>query len=469
MNDQNNLNPSTQSTADFFRKHIAQIGKNDHPYVAALRQKAIASFEEQGFPTQKLEAWKNTSLETALDKEYIFDIQPPEEQANPRSIFRCEIHNFETYLFTQLNGWNLYEQAPLTTLPDGVIVGSLWEAIKKYPEIFETHYGKYARNEFNGMIALNTAFAQDGLFIYVPDNIEVEKPIQMVNIVQTDEALFIQPRHLIVVGKNSKLTLVHCDDSTKEERTFINSVTEVFLDEGSIMDHYKMQNKDAGSTVVTSLFIHQKDHSNVTTHTLTFNGGTLRNEVYADLQGSGCDTQLNGLYLVDNKQHIDNQVYVNHAKPDNTSRQLYKGIIDDEASAVFNGHVEVQRDAQRTSAFQTNRNILLSENARVTTKPFLEIYADDVKCSHGATVGQLDTDAMFYIRSRGICERNARMLLMYAFAAEVIQKINIGILRERVDVMVQKRLKGELSICDQCVLHCKDERGITFEIDMTKV
>lgn len=469
MKDQNKLNPSQDSLAEFFKQHITELGKNDHPHISGLRQKAIASFEEQGFPTRKLEAWKNTSLEEALNREYVFDLEPPREQTNPRSIFRCEIHNFETYLFTQLNGWNVIEHAALTTLPDGVIVGSLWEAIRQYPGIFDEHYGKYARNEFNGMIALNTAFAQDGIFIYVPDNTIVEKPIQMVNIVQTEESLFIQPRHLIIVGKNSKLTFLHCDDSTRKEQTFINSVTEVFLDENSTMDHYKMQNKDASSTVVTSLFIHQKSFSKAYTHTLTFNGGVLRNDVYADLRGRGCDAQLNGLYLVDKQQHIDNQVFVNHAEPDNTSTQLYKGIIDDEASAVFNGHIVVERDAQRTSAFQTNRNILLTDKARVTTKPFLEIYADDVKCSHGATVGQLDPDAMFYIRSRGICERNARMLLMYAFAAEVIQKINIGILRERVDVMVQKRLKGELSICDQCVLHCKDERGITFEIDMSKV
>jgi Fe-S cluster assembly protein SufD len=199
------------------------------------------------------------------------------------------------------------------------------------------------------------------------------------------------------------------------------------------------------------------------------NGGILRNEVFTDLQGSFCQAHLNGLYLVDKKQHIDNQVVVHHAKPDNTSTQLYKGIIDDEASAVFNGHIEVHRDAQRTEAFQTNRNILLNDAARVTTKPFLEIYADDVKCSHGATVGQLDPTAMFYIRSRGICERNARMLLMYAFAAEVIQKVKIDILRERLDMMVQKRLKGELSICDQCVLHCKDEHHFTFDIDMSKI
>ncbi len=469
MKSNNQLNPSRQSLKDFFNKHIKDIGRNDDANIAAIRQQAIAAFDVLGFPTQKLESWRNTSLTEAIDKEYIFDLLPPEGRTDVHSIFKCEIHNFDTFLFTQLNGWNVYDHSPLTTLPDGVIVGSLCEAMKQHPEIFEKHYGKYARYDKNGMIALNTAFAQDGMFIYVPDNTIVEKPIQMVNIVQSDDALFIMPRHLIVVGKNSQLTLLHCDDSTKEERTFINSVTEVFLDENSSMDHYKMQNKDAGSTVVTSLFIHQKDHTNATTHTLTLNGGVLRNDVYADIQGRGCDTQLNGLYLVDKKQHIDNQVYVNHAFPDNTSTQLYKGIIDDDASAVFNGHIEVQRDAQRTSAFQTNRNILLSDNAHVTTKPFLEIYADDVKCSHGATVGQLDPDAMYYIRSRGICERNARMLLMYAFAAEVIKKVKIENLRERLDVMVQKRLKGELSICDQCVLHCKDERGITFGIDMTKI
>jgi len=386
-----------------------------------------------------------------------------------KTIFRCEIHNFETYLFTQLNGWYVYERAPLTELPNGVIVGSLNAAIKKFPEAFKEHYNRYALDEKNGLVALNTAFAQDGIFIMVPDNVTVEKPVQIVNVVNSSESLFLQPRHLLILGKNSSLQLLHCDDSLHHENTFINTVTEVYMDENSVFEHYKLQNKDEGSAVLNSLFIHQESGSRAYSQTLTFNGGLIRNDIHAGIYGRGCETNLYGLYLVGGKQHVDNHVYVDHAGPDNTSYQLYKGIIDDEASAVFNGHIIVQRDAQHTNALQVNKNILLTENAHVNTKPFLEIYADDVKCSHGATVGQLDPEAMFYLRSRGICEKNARMLLMYAFAAEVVNKINIDILKERIDLMLQKRLRGELTICDQCVLHCKDERTINFEIDMSKI
>jgi Fe-S cluster assembly protein SufD len=463
------IKPTNGALPKLFDEQIAQIGASDTDGIVKLRQQAILSFAQQGFPTQKLEDWRNTSLKEVLEREYNFYFTRPAEKIDVNKIFRCEIHNFETYLFTQLNGWYVYENAPLTELPNGVIVGSLQEAMGRYPEVFNKHYGKYAGIEKNGLVALNTAFAQDGIFIMVPDNVVVEKPIQMVNIVNSPENLFLQPRHLIVLGRNSKLTLVHCDDSTIHENTFINAVTEVFVGENSEIEHYKLQNKDEGSAVITSIFIHQESNSRAHSHTLTLNGGLIRNDVYSGLHGRGCESNLYGLYLLDKKQHVDNQVYVDHAQPDNTSFQLYKGIIDDEASAVFNGHILVRKDAQRTAAFQNNRNILLNDNARVTTKPFLEIYADDVKCSHGVTVGQLDPEAMFYIRSRGICERNARMLLMYAFAAEVVNKINIQILRDRLDNMVQKRLKGELSICDQCVLQCKDDGEFSFEIDMTKV
>jgi Fe-S cluster assembly protein SufD len=469
MPKQYSIQPTNAALSELFSTQLEVIAAGDDAAMTSQRQEAIAQFGELGFPTPQLEEWRNTSLEEALGRKYVFSFDRPTEKTDINSIFQCEIHNFETYLLTQRNGWYLYENSPLSELPGGVIVGSLSEAVRRYPEIIAQHYGRYADIKKNGLIALNTAFAQDGIFIMVPDHVSVEKPVQMVNIVDAKEPLFLQPRHLIILGKNSRLTLVHCDDSARHETTFSNAVTEVFADEGSSFELYKMQNKDAGSSVVTSVFVHQKSNSNVQTHTLTLNGGLIRNDIYAELTGSGCDTKLYGLYLVDRQQHVDNQVYVEHAGPGNTSLQLYKGIIDDEASAVFNGHIMVHPQAQKTEAYQTNRNILLTDAAKVTAKPFLEIYADDVKCSHGVTIGQLDADALFYLRSRGICNRNARMLLMYAFAADLVNKISISLLRERLDQMVQKRLRGELSICDQCVLHCKEDLSLTFDIDMSKI
>ncbi|HNW88706.1 MAG TPA: Fe-S cluster assembly protein SufD [Bacteroidales bacterium] len=464
-----NLVPGKEQLISLFEQFREDICSNDIPCISELRTKALKSFSATGFPTREIEEWKNTSLINSLVPAYNFYFSPFEKKPDIDTIFRCEIHNFETDLFTQLNGWYLYKQSPVTRFENGVIAGSLSAAFKAYPELIKKYYGKIAETEKNGLTALNTAFAQDGIFIYVPDNVVIEKPIQMVNIVDIDESIFLQPRNLIILGKNSKLTFVYCDDSIKHETSFINSCTENFIGENASLDFYKMQNKDSRSTVITNNYFKLEKNSNLISNTLTFNGGLIRNESYVSLSGSGSDAKVYGLYLVDREQHVDNQIYVDHMVPETTSYEQFKGIIDDNASAVFNGHIHVCRDAQHTEAYQSNKNILLTDTARVTTKPFLEIYADDVKCSHGATVGQLDPEALFYLKSRGICDRNAKMLLMYAFAGEIATKINIGVLRERIDAMIVKRLKGELSICDQCVLHCKENEAINFEIDLSKI
>jgi Fe-S cluster assembly protein SufD len=461
--------PDKDQILSLFEKYKDEICLNDFPYITDLRSKALESFAINGFPNQSLEKWRNTNIVDSLAKSYNFHFTPFEGKVDIDKIFRCEIHNFETYMFTQLNGWYIYNQSPLTELPNGVIVGSMASALKAYPDITSKHYGKYAAFDDNGMIAMNTAFAQDGIFIFVPDNVTIEKPIQMVNIVNINEDIFIQPRNLIVLGKNSKLTLVYCDDSIKHKSSFINSVTEVYVDENAEIDFYKLQNKDDASTVITNTFFVQEKNSHINTNILTFNGGLIRNETKVVMQGSHADAKIYGLYLVDKDQHVDNQVTMEHVAPDTKSYEQFKGIMDDNATAVFNGYVHVHREAQKTEAFQSNKNILLTDTASINTKPFLEIYADDVRCSHGSTVGQLDSEALFYIKSRGICDRNAKMLLMYAFAAEIVNKINIEVLRERIDSMIVKRLKGELSICDQCVLHCKENEMVNFEIDMSKL
>lgn len=438
------------------------LGSNGH--FRTMRTEAMKNFTRLGYPNRRQEAWKYTDLEPALQVPYRMQLIPSEERADASKIFQCEIHNFETYLFSLLNGSYVWEHAPLSELPDGAVVGSLRAAAIKYPELFARHYGQYADMKNGALEALNTAFAMDGIFIWVPDGVVVEKPIQMVNIVNLRENVFIQPRNLIIIGKNAKLTLVHCDDSVQHQKNFTNAVTEFIIGENSELDYYKLQNKDDDATLINNNYFHLSDYSRLTSNTLTFNGGLIRNESKVKIDGSGAEANLYGLYLMDRKQHVDNRVFVDHAKPNSLSNELYKGIIDDDASAAFYGHILVQRDAQQTNAYQNNRNITLTDRARVDTNPFLEIYADDVKCSHGATIGQLDQDALFYLKSRGICDRNARMLLMYAFAAEIAGKITIPALRVRTEEMIEKRLKGELSICDQCVLHCKDQPE--FRIDM---
>ncbi len=453
---------------ELFTSHELSLSPGENGNLKDLREQAMQHFMRLGYPTRKLEAWKYTDLGQTLDIPYHVDLNPTKEKVNLDAIFRCEIHNFETYLFSQRNGWYVWETTPFSTLPEGAFAGSIRSAKKMFPKLFEQHFGKYADIESGALEALNTAFAMDGIFIYVPDHVVIEKPVQMVNIVDAEHNLFIQPRNLIILGKNARLTLVHCDDSLRHSHNFTNAVSEFFLAENASLDYYKLQNKDDDCTLINNNYFHLSDYSRLTSNTLTFNGGLIRNESKVRIDGSGAEANLYGLYLMDRKQHVDNRIFVDHAKPGSISNELYKGIIDEFASAAFYGHILVRRDAQQTNAYQNNRNITLTDTARVDTNPFLEIYADDVKCSHGATVGQLDQDALFYLRTRGICERNSRMLLMYAFAAEIAGKITIPALRERTEQMIEKRLRGELTICDQCVLHCKDQ-PIEFKIDMSQV
>ncbi len=458
------------SMIKLFEEKQSLIGKNDTRDIASRRQAAFSHFKKLGFPDAKNEKWRGTDISKALSVEYTHYLEPFQQDVDVENLFKCEVPNFETYLVTQLNGWYAYRNSALVTLSNGMIVGSLARAFEMYPDLVNKHYAQYADDSSDGMIALNTAFAQDGIFIYVPDNVSVTETVQMVNIIDHDKNLFVQARNLIIIGKNSKLTLVQCDDSIDHRESFINSVTEISIGENATLDHYKLQNKDEQSTVVNTIFFDQQAGSQLSSNALSLNGGIIRNDTRVKLGGPGCQANIYGLYLMDKDQHIDNQVFVDHASPNCDSGELFKGILDDHASGVFNGHVLVRKDAQKTNAYQNNKNILLTDKAVIDSKPFLEIYADDVKCSHGATVGQLDSEAMFYIRSRGISETNARMLLMYAFAAEVVNKISIPELRQRIDDMVKKRLRGELSICDQCVLRCSNqEKQVKFKIDVSKI
>jgi len=444
-------------------------GLNEAPFMKKIRENALESFQKNGFPHNKMEDWRSTNLSKTLAMDFKQHFEPGSEPVNIDSIFSCDVHHLDTYLITLLNGWYSNAEKPLNILPDGTIIGSFAKASVVYPEIFEKYYAKTAEDPKNGMNALNTAFAQDGVFIYVPDNVKVDKTIQIVSIINLDENILIQPRNLVVVGKNAQLQLVHCDHSVQHRASFINSVTEIFIEENAEVEYYKLQNKDNETTLITTTYFEQAAHSRLTSNVITLNGGLIRNNMRVSLNGAGADAKLLGLYLMDREQHVDNNLFIDHRSADCTSTQLYKGILDDQAEGVFNGHILVRPDAQRTQAYQNSKNILLTDKANIHTQPQLEIYADDVKCSHGATVGQLDPEAMFYMRSRGIREDTARMLMMYAFAAEVINQVKILPLRHQIDEMIYKRLKGELSTCDQCILDCNAKRDIHFEIDLKKI
>jgi Fe-S cluster assembly protein SufD len=439
---------------------------NEIEFVKNARKKAIQEFQKVGFPSKEQENWKGTDIEKLLQDDYIFSNELTiDENIDINSVFKCEIHNFETLFFANFNGHTLSEQQSLSVLEGGVVAGSIKQAFIQYPQLMEKYFSKDNIVEYNGLTALNSALAHDGLFIYVPQNVHFETPLQLVNLIMHPQKVFVQTRNLIVLEEGSSLTFLQCDDSLQDNNTLTNSVSEFFIGKDARLDHYKLQNKDLSSVMFNTSFFHMEEGAKLNSNMITFNGGSIRNEFVVDLNGRNANADLSGLYLIDKTQHVDNQLMMRHNAPDCISNQTFKGILDEEASAVFTGHVYVAEGATKTEAYQSNKNILLTDEASIMSKPFLEIYNDDVRCSHGSTTGQIDQLAMFYLQQRGICEKNARMLMMYAFADEVIRKIEVDRLRSRTENMVNKRLRGELSSCDQCILHCKPEDMTPFKID----
>jgi Fe-S cluster assembly protein SufD len=459
------LEDINQYFSEFLTTYPLSNGSNSH--FKQLRKDAAEQFRQQGLPKRSNEMWREMKWDfITKNKKYIMQTEPKAYQP-VENYFQCSTEDINADMFTFLNGWYVHKNAPLTLFPDGIIVGSLREAIIQFPDLVSSYLAKNKEIE-NGLTHLNLALWQDGFFAYIPDNIHVKRPIQIVYIVNSDENIFIQPRNLICLGDNASVKIVHCDDSLECKETLINTVTEIYVGNASQCDYFKLENKDNQSSLINHLLIQQKALSKVNTNTTVFNGGMVHNTIAVSLTEPKATVNTNGLYLVDKNQDISNCLFIKHHAPDCNSNQLYKGILDDSAKAKFVGHIFVEKDAQKTEAHQTNRNILLTDQANVLSKPFLEIYADDVKCSHGSTVGQLDEEAMFYLRSRGICEQNARILLMHAFAKEVVDKISIEALSERTERLVRKRLTGEIISCNNCMQAC-DKKSISFEIEVPEL
>lgn len=470
MKKQDSIFPLKDKLVNDFEIYRSEIAVNNNDELINIRKSAFENFLKSGLPTQALEEWRNTDLTDVYNETYNHYYKPPEKFEDIDKIFQCNVPHLKTKMLAMYNGWYVAKDDYINKFPNGLIYGSFAHAIKEFPELVNKYFAKIEEASENSFTNINTAMAMDGFFIYVPENVKVEIPIQLVNIIHHDKNIFIQTRNLIILEKNSKITLIHCDDSYNHQKSLINSVTEVYAAENSNIEHYKMQNLNNDSTLINTVYYSVDANTNLTTNGISLNGGKIKNNQYIYFNGTNCQANAYGLYLMDRKQHIDNMVYVKHNHPYCVSNELFKGILDDSATGAFNGHVYVGKDAYKTNAFQSNKNILLTDKAKANSKPFLEIYNDDVKCSHGSTVGQLDYEAMFYLRSRGISEHNAKMLLMYAFADEIIQKITIEPLKFRLEDMVKKRLRGELSVCDQCVLHCSQpEKEYNFEIDLAKI
>jgi Fe-S cluster assembly protein SufD len=446
-------NQTKEMLVKLYQDNKTLIDNNVGERIRSVRGKALDDFKKLGIPTKKVEAYRYTDLEKVLTGDYDTEFSTEQFKVDLQEIFKCEIPELDTHVVLVLNGF-YYHDNQLSGLPEGVIVTSLAQASVSYPGLFSAHYSKYVNTAEDSLAALNSFFAQDGVFIYIPENVKIDKPVQIINLCFSIKNLRITRRNLIVAEKGSELQVIVCDHTLCKRRYLSNSLTEVFTGKDARMEYSKVQNENNLSAQLTNTFIHQEEGSHVVSNIITLHGGFIRNNIHINLSGEKAENHTFGLFIGDSNQHISNYTSIAHSKPDCLSNQLFKGILSENATGAFNGKIYVARDAQKTLAYQKNNNILLSPAARMNSKPQLEIYADDVKCSHGATVGQLDEDALFYIRSRGIKEEEARFLLMYAFANDIIGNIGTRHLRERIIEMVDKRLRGELSKCNECEIHC---------------
>ncbi|MCB1032290.1 MAG: Fe-S cluster assembly protein SufD [Acidobacteria bacterium] len=406
----------------------------------ALREKALERFDELGFPTTKVEAWRNTNVSPIAQAAF-----PLATAAGAVTLEELEPHLYEgTERLVFVDGIFVPGLSSLELPPGGVAL-SLAEAKKLYPERVGAHLGRNLRFENQAFAALNTALHRDGLFFYLPKNTVVERPIQVLCVAATRRTA-AYPRHLIVLEDNSQATLVESYVGLGDEEPYFTCpVTEVSLGANAVLDHYKIQREGLAAYHVAVQQSWQDRDSTLRSHSISIGGALVRNDLNGYLDGEGVSCTLNGLYLVDGKQHVDNHMRMDHAKPNGYSHELYKGVLNGSGRAVFNGLIHVHPDAQKTDAVQSNRNLLLSKNALAYSNPQLEIFADDVRCTHGSTIGQLDDDAVFYLRSRGIGEEAARSLLTYAFASDIVERIKVeGVRRDLEEYLFRRLPRGEV-------------------------
>ncbi|MEL6811210.1 MAG: Fe-S cluster assembly protein SufD [Bacteroidota bacterium] len=403
-----------------------------------LRTQAIKTFENLGFPTKKEEAWKYTSLNKITKEDY--SLSPKKVSAlDFKDVKQYFLYDVDTYKIVFVDG--VYSSFLSETTHDGIDVCLLSAALSKdkYKPVIEAYFNKVAKDD--SLTALNTAFAKEGAYIHIPKHKEVEKPIEIINFSTGSEAsLMLQPRNLIVVGENAQVQIIERHQSLSKNPVLTNSVTEIFADKRGYVDYYKIQNDNTEASLIDHTFIDQERDSICKVHTFSFGGKLTRNNLNFYQRGEHCDSVLNGITILEGKQHVDHNTLVHHIAPNCESHQDYKGIFDDNATGVFNGKVYVEKEAQKLDAFQQNNNILISDKATINAKPQLEIFADDVRCSHGCTIGQLDEEALFYLRSRGIGQKEARALLMYAFANNVLESVKIPELKKRINKLIAQKI-----------------------------
>ena len=421
----------------------------------AVRDAAFERFKAKGFPSRKEERYKYTDLQELFEPDYGVNLNRLEIPADPYQTFRCDVPNLSTSLYFIVNDAFYGKSSAKSQLPDSVIVGSLSEFAAKRPDIVSRYYNLLAGKDEAAVSDLNTMLAQDGLLVYVPRNTVVDRAVQVINILKAPAAnLMVNRRVLIVLEEGAELQMLFCDHAADDRQFLTTQVIEAFVGDNARLDLYCLEETHYKNVRVSNVYIDQQRNSRVCHNVITLHNGVTRNKLDLTFSGEGAECQCYGCVIADKQQHVDNNTLIVHHVPHCTSNELYKYVLDDKATGAFAGRVLVEHGAQKTTSQMTNQNLTATKEARMYTQPMLEIYADDVKCAHGSTVGQLNDAALFYMRQRGISLPEAKMLLQNAFINEVIDKIELPPLRDRLHYLVEKRFRGELNKCEGCRL-CK--------------
>jgi Fe-S cluster assembly protein SufD len=439
---------SEQQYIDLYRQARTMIHEHSSDVMNCVRDEAFERFRAQGFPSKKVERYKYTDIQKLFAPDYGLNLNRLTIPVDPYKAFRCDVPNLSTSLYFVVNDGFYQDEKPKGHLPEGVIIGSLKEfATTEY-------YNQLAGKANDATTDLNTMLAQDGLYVYVPRNVKVDRAIQVINILRGDVDLMVNRRVLIVLEEGAEIKMLFCDHAADDRNFLATQVIEAYVGENASLDLYCLEETHAKNVRVSNVYIDQQRNSRVNHNVITLHNGITRNKLDLTFSGEGAECQCYGCVIADKQQHVDNNTLIVHKAPHCTSNELYKYVLDDQAAGAFAGRVLVEHGAQKTTSQMTNQNLTATREARMYTQPMLEIYADDVKCAHGSTVGQLNDAALFYMRQRGISLDEAKLLLQNAFINEVIDKMQLTPLRDRLHYLVEKRFRGELNKCAGCKL-CK--------------
>ena len=444
---------SEQQYIDLYEECRHLICDHSTKVMNAPRDDAFRRFQSLGFPSRKVERYRYTNMQDLFAPDYGLNLHRYDIPVNPYEAFQCDVPNLSTTLYFMVND-SFYEQSPAKVrLPEGVVVGSL----SRHSELVKDFYHSLAGDdETDAVSALNTMLAQDGLLVYAPKGVTMDKCVQVINILKAPSAdhqgLMVNRRVVIVVEEGAELKMLFCDHAADDVSFLTTEVMEIFLGPGAHLDLYSLEESHYKNVRVSNVYVRQQSDSRFHHNVITLHNGVTRNMLNVRLQGQRAACTCNGCVIADKQQHVDNNTLIVHEVPRCTSHELYKYVLDDEAVGAFAGRVLVSPDAQQTESEMRNQNLCATRQTRIYTQPMLEIYADDVKCSHGSTVGQLNDAALFYMQQRGIPLKEARMLLQQAFVGEVIDQIELPQLRDRLHYLVDKRFRGELNKCTGCKL-----------------